>query len=119
MLESKLDFIKEAGKPGCPFKLLGVQRSVDICAADIEVPPGRKLTQQLPLTCRLTISNLGGRKAGSTGHGVDLETQDIETKTVERGAFKRSKVVAPGHLFTVLSARPDGAPARVRFAVPV
>ena len=54
-LESKLNFLREAGKPGCTFKIVEVKSAMDIFMAVLEVPFGRKIEQKLPLTTKLTI----------------------------------------------------------------
>ena len=115
MLSSKLDFLKEAGKPGCPFKLLQAAQSADICFVEIELPHGRKIAQQLALTCKLTISALDRNLT----YPIGIETKDIDTSKVESYTFKRSRVLRPGAIFTLQNNSPDKRLWRLRFSVKV
>ena len=115
MLSSKLDFLKEAGEPGCPYRLLQAAQAADICFVDVELPYGGKIAQRLALTCKLTISALDRNLT----YGIAIETKDIETSKDERSSFKRSRVLRPGAVFTLQNNSPDKKPWRLRFSTAV
>mmetsp|Transcript_21452 Transcript_21452/g.28776 ORF Transcript_21452/g.28776 Transcript_21452/m.28776 type:complete len:137 (+) Transcript_21452:144-554(+) len=114
VLESKLDFLKTAGRPGCAYKLVGLKKAADIYVAEIDIPHGRKLMQQLPLTTKLTISN---KERGRMSYALAIDILDNSTQKVTKVELKSSKTVNPGSSFTINSARPDRQPWRLNFMI--
>ena len=80
----------------------------------IELPHSRKIQQQMPLATRVTITDAcypGGDKS------LLLEDMENATNKVTTSTFKRSKVVLPGHRFTLTNLRQDRKLNLVQFAL--
>lgn len=56
-IESKLDFVKQAGKPGCSFKLLSTTKTNNLYSTTVELQKQRNISQQLPLNIKLSVSH--------------------------------------------------------------
>ena len=74
MLESKLSFLREVGKPGCGYKLVQVKKAMDIFIALVDIPYNRKVQQTLPLTTKLTIERKDRAQVA-----IKLETMEAST----------------------------------------
>ena len=56
-MESKLDFLRQVGKPDCPFKLESCTKSGDLYNAMIKILYNRRVQQRIPLCTKVTIMN--------------------------------------------------------------